>query len=809
MAETSVPMPKNGGLDFRIRTPSVAGAPLVPAMSSFPGLLAPPEPAVSSPSKTNELLQLSEALAELNPSLRQSGLSVVRKFATDAEQESKLAYSQMSPEDIGKINRMSQDEIVKNGILPSGALPSFYVNVQKLAAENEVNKKYQQFVLENYWPELSNPVSTKQIPEILGEARAKFFESWGNESAFGRLSGYSEAEKMDRQLANNAFQSRFAARQVKLDEESGIAGSRILFESLSPELPADVRASNIVGFLDGEYKRGNPKAAVNFINKSVQPYINRIANENPAQARQYLTFLEGLELPTGAKLGEVGFGDFQNMQRYVDQQEAEGSRKGVLDLATKKTSIQDLISLYFSEYSREVPPDSWSQATKREIADKIIETDYVPLYGKDGALSHFSLKEDRFIHGFVYDSVSQYFDKYKKDDVKADPQVMSDLSTLNQEGDVEGFLSLLEQAKTTDSLGNYESRFVKMGQDLKAGTAVFRMPSVSQSKANIRGAFRSYFTNDISLDKDYKDSLQSEINAKSTPLFNRTLRESLTEAQKAEENKGKPLDILVDEILPGIENKVIQELQQEANKKNSDFIRRQDKLKQIETKAQPEPGNGNDKMPGLPSAFGFSKGDDIAHGVGVPPLNYIQKMGDRVSWIQRHFEKVGITDVSALSPEDRKVYSGWLKIRKEEMEKIDVALGTQRSLLAKDLILKAFPRTKGGVADYAYSPDQLAERTARYWKVVELDGLSPEEILKGTTDEKIPLPLKDPMSPIRILTPHFRSTTELNTLFEQGKTSDGGMLEQVFEKLGIDPNNQAEVDQYMMEQRRLLYIRGR
>ena len=101
------------------------------------------------------------------------------------------------------------------------------------------------------------------------------------------------------------------------------------------------------------------------------------------------------------------------------------------------------------------------------------------------------------------------------------------------------------------------------------------------------------------------------------------------------------------------------------------------------------------------------------------------------------------------------------------------------------------------------------ERTSRYWKVVEMDGLSPEEIISGKTDEKIPLPLTDPVSSIRILTPHFRDTNELNNLVAIGKTSDNSVIEQMFLSLGIDPQNQAQVDQYLMDQRRLLYLRGR
>lgn len=807
MAETIVPMPRNG-LDFRIRQPSVAGTPMVPAPSSFPGLLPPPEPAAPAPPRTNELLQLSESLAELNPSLRQFGLSAVRKFAADAETDSKLAFAQLSPEQIAKVNRMSQDEIVKTGILPSGALPSFYVNVQKLAAENEVNQKYQQFILENYWQELSNPLSTKEIPEVLAEAQTKFFEGWGNESAFGRLSGKNEAERMDRQLANNAFQSRFSKRQERLEEESGIAGSRVLFESLNPELPPEARIGNIVGFLDGEYKRGNTKAADNFIKKSVQPYINRVTAENPDLARQYLTFLERVELPTGATLGEIGFANFQAMYRDVDSRQLTQSRRGVMDLQDKKVAIQDQVSLFFSEYSEAFKPDTWTPETKSDIKKKLLEMDLVAIPQDDGSLGNFSLVEDRHLHGYLSDVISKYYDDYKKDVVQPDQSVIQDLTALYQEGDTEGFMERYRMASSAGLLGNQEARMLKMGQDLQAGTALFRSQAVGSSKSNIRGAFTKYFANNATLDSDFLQTLQAETNAEVNPLFNRKLRQRYAEAKQLEENKNKPLPVLLDEILPALENEVIQDLQNKVESKNKEFITQQDKKKQQEEKAKG--GQTRDgSMPSLPSAFGFSKGDDIAHGESVLPLNYAQKLSDRISFIQANFEKIGLRDTSALSPEDQKVYSGWLKIRKEELEKLDTALGSQRILLAKDLILKAFPSTKGGLADKPYTPEQLMERTSRYWKVVEMDGLSPEEIISGKTDEKIPLPLTDPVSSIRILTPHFRDTNELNNLVAIGKTSDNSVIEQMFLSLGIDPQNQAQVDQYLMDQRRLLYLRGR
>lgn len=781
---------------------------MVAPQSAFPSLLAPPEPAVPLPPKTNELLQLSDSLAELNPALRQFGLSAVRKFAADAETDSKLAFAQLSPDQIAKVNRMSQDEIVKSGILPSGALPSFYVNVQRLAAENEVSQKYQQFVLENYWQELSNPLSTKQIPEVLAEAQTKFFEGWGSDSAFGRLSGKNEADRANAQLANNAFQSRFAKRQERLEEESGIAGSRVLFDSLNPELPPEARIGNIVGFLDGEYKRGNTKAADNFIKKSIQPYISRVTSENPELARQYVSFLERVQLPTGATLGEVGFANFQAMNREVEQAASTNSRRGVMELQDKKTAIRDQVSLFFSEYAETFKPDSWNPETKTDIKKKLLEMDYVAIPQKDGTLGNFSLVEDRHLHGYLSDVISDYYDNYKKDVVQADQAVIQDLNLLAQEGDADAYQERLRFAQSAGLLGSYEARMVKQGQELQAGTALFRSPSVSSSKANIRGAFTRYFSNNSQFDLDVIQTLQSETNAQINPLFNQRLRQRYAEVKNLEENKNKPLPILLDEILPSIENEVIKELQDSVQTKHKAFVTQQEKLKQQEEKAK-RSQTKDGRMPSLPSAFGFSKGDDVAHGESVLPLNYAQKLSDRISFIQANFEKIGLRDTSALSPEDQKVYSGWLKIRKDELEKLDTALGSQRILLAKDLILKAFPSTKGGLADKPYTPEQLMERTARYWKVVEMDGLSPEEILFGKTDEKIPLPLTDPVSSLRILTPHFRDSSELEKLVTEGKASDNGVLEQMFGVLGIDPQNQAQVDQYLMDQRRLLYLRGR
>jgi hypothetical protein len=783
---------------------------MVAPMAPFPSLLPPPEPAATAPAKTNDLLQLSESLAELNPSLRQFGLSAVRKFATDAEEDSKLAFAKMSPDQIAQINRMSQDEIVKNGLLPSGAMPSFYVNVQKLAAENEVNQKYQQFVLENYWQDLSNPLSTKNIPEILTEAQTKFFEGWGNDSAFGRLSGKNEADKVNRQLSNNAFQSRFAKRQERSDEESGVAGTRILFESLSPELPPNVRSENIVGFLDGEYKRGNTKAADLFIKRSVEPYISRTAVENPALARQYLTFLESVTLPTGASLGEIGFSDFQRLYRNIDQQELQESRAGVQNIQDQKSAIKDFTSLFFNEYSQEFNPENWSNDTKREIYNKILETDYIQIPGKDGQMTYFSLQENRHLQGYAFDVVSDYFNKYRDESIKADPEVLQMLDANFQEGDVDSFMANLELAKESGLLGKYESRYIKKGNDLMAGTTAIRSPSVVTSKSNIRSNFRNYFTNNNSLDEDFKSKLETDIVAQINTTYNQKLRTKLADLRKLEENKGKPLDIMLDEVIPQLETDTIQELQARADKENQAFIQRKEKQqKQAESQKAASSSVTEGGLPSLPGAFGFSKGDDVAHGADVVPLNELQKRGERLAWIQSNFEKVGLMDVSALSPEDQKVYSGWLKIREEELKALDSALGKQRILLAKDLIFKAFPRSNGGMADVPYKPEQLAERTTRYWKVVEMDGLSPEEVIEGKTDEKIPLPLADPLSPIKILTPHFRSTQELDLLVNEGKTSDNGKIEQMLAQLGIDPSNQSQVNQYLMEQRRMLYLRGR
>jgi hypothetical protein len=228
--ELIVPRKGNANLDLP-GVPRIQPMPLVqPSQFS-----APPQVEWTPPAKTNELMQVSEALADLNPQLKAFGTAYIRNEAVEDVFAKKLAQEDanlLSMEQARGINRKSLQEAIKLGyVKPEQTIP-YYTELQRVSAQREARSDYKKFVLtasDNrgmplYSDRLQNPLSSEDPYEILDEASSAWLQTYNNSSQIGTSSAKEEIIKINQELAEQNTKIRWENRKTRMEETLSQAG---------------------------------------------------------------------------------------------------------------------------------------------------------------------------------------------------------------------------------------------------------------------------------------------------------------------------------------------------------------------------------------------------------------------------------------------------------------------------------------------------------------------------------------------------------------------------------------------------------
>ena len=816
--ELIVPRKGNANLDLP-GVPRIQPMPLVqPSQFS-----APPQVEWTPPAKTNELMQVSEALADLNPQLKAFGTAYIRNEAVEDVFSKKLAQEDanlLSMEQARGVNRKSLQEAIKLGyVKPEQTIP-YYTELQRVSAQREARSDYKKFVLtasDNrgmplYSDRLQNPLSSEDPYEILDEASSAWLQTYNNSSQIGTSSAKEEIIKINQELAEQNTKIRWENRKTRMEETLSQAGQEIL---LDVNLNDRDKAEAIQGWLKQVSDANVPGAFNKWAEGSLQPYILRLAKVNPDKARLELNAYENIQTQTGAKLGGgANFGIFQGLYAKVDELEDREAKQNEAnrteDLQALSDRIVNVVYSSLDKYGGDVDQllDPQVQAEmEQELFSKPIsvgERSYMldeTSYGGQGRLA-----------------LTKQIQEFSRLEYRENPELISNLKIAIQEGDINRVEGIIGAVDANKGWGRtYTSSKPWALQELnklKEGSAIVNNPFVKDATQQIQKSLQTYLYGQAG-GKDTDDALiagqallQIGSDARITQDIQTAIKSKVEEVRKEDPNKTQGQ--IIQENIQTIASEVQKTLSEESLKK---FEQLQNNVKESEKVTQN--ALAKDEIP-TPDGFfaNLFKDREIYQGKSYESVAVLQNRYDKAIKKKLQLNSLGgnLQNLSALDNRALEELQLQREKLKSEGEKILPRLATDLIRGGYDGISE---RELTGVSRVfvRYDDKTIAKKQDEYFQLKRMLGYSPKELISGTTTEGLPIPL-NPQSPqysaIRNLTPHFESYNQLmeaindyNASFPESAKAES-YLGKLFKTFNIQ--NEDEEDSYVQQQVYLLKL---
>jgi hypothetical protein len=819
MAEEII-VPRRGNTNLELGgIPKIQAMPLVqPSQFS-----APPQVEWTAPARTNELMQVSEALADLNPQLKAFGTAYIRNDAVEDVFAKKMAQEDanlLSIEQARNINRKSIQEGIKEGWLKPEQLPQYYTELQRVSAQREARSDYRNFILTatdnngklKFIDRLQNGLSSEDPYAVLEEASNEWLNSYQNSSQIGRSSAKDEIIKINQEVADQTTKNRWENRRTRMEETLAQAGQDILMDV---NLNDRDKQEAVQGWLKQISDANVPGAFNKWAEGSLQPYILRLAKVNPDKARTELNAYENIQTQTGAKLGGGGnFATFQSLYAKIDDFEDKESKNNELNRAKDEQALSDRIVnvVYntFDKYGGDVDSllDPKIQAEmEQELFSNPIEA----------GERKFLLDETPYT-GKARKELAKQVQDLVRLEYREDPELLSSLKIAIQEGDSERVEGIIGAVDANKGWGRtYTSSKPWALQELnkiKEGSAIVNNPFVKDATQQIQKSLQTYLYGQAG-GKDTDDALiagqallQIGSDARITQDIQTAIKSKVEEVRKEDPNKTQGQ--IIQENIQTIASEVQKTLSQEAFKK---FEQLQNNVKESATI---ETGIRENEFP-TPDGFigSMFKETDSYQGQRMESIPVLQNRFNKALKRKLQLVDAGLSENNPALPD---LMRRNIAEYTEQRNRLSREANNILPRLAKDIVLGGYTgyatregaNFVGGQTFIKYDDATLAKKGQEYFQLKGLIGYTPKEVANGKTIEGLPLPL-DPKMPeynkFRNLTTHFQGSQELDQAIQeyaQSTSKESTLLGRMFKSLQLQGDD--EEDSYVQQQAYLLKL---
>lgn len=779
-----------------------------------------PQVEYTPPARTNELMQVSEALSDLNPQLKAFGTAFVRDEAVNQKLQEQIALEDTNISSLEKaraIGISDLKELTKAGEIKPEQLPQYYTSLQKFSGERVAKSDYYNYLMSatdpttgqlKYASRLQDGNSTEDVNDILNEATENWLNSNASSSAIFNNSARETINKLNMSIAERSVNTRWSDRQTKMKETLVVEGQNLLTDN---EFNPENWEQKTQDWLSRT--KYVPGAVNDWVKNSLVPYAERMAMENPDGARALLAKYENLKTGTGAKIGGgENFDSFQRAHSRISQMELGQSRKNEVDRSQKLYAIQDHINKVLTtaiernngDPSILLNDDIFNHFSQDIIGSNVeIET--------DGG-QKFRLDENSALVGTARIMLDKQRQDLLKGNNRENRELISRFRLELAKGNVEEADTIYSVITSTSGWENTgQNSQASAFQDLtkaKNGTGLYNNASVKEAVNNITSFVEGQITSGDSNNKNLATQVMMETASKDL------ISKQIVDELKAgfEEAKKEKQDLnefqYIKENLNGISLKV-------RDKVVKDSL---DKVKRLENNLEKTSSNleAQANKSNFPSINWFAEmGAPKAYyqGQALPSPDVLEK---------RHLAsiKLGLQlkdanwseDNPNLTALEKRQIIEYKKYRENFVRNADKSL----ELLAKDVqtggYYKVGAMSEGiSLGSYfsRYSDDELKNKTFDYWRIKNMRGYSPEEITSGKTREGLSIPFESKLQDgsgitgdaIRNLSLHFQSLGQLNQALQEPNKET---LKGVFKRFGIIGD--AEEDAYIRQQTYLLEL---
>jgi hypothetical protein len=811
--ETIVPR-KDVNLNLFNGTPNLDGV-SVPRTGQFAGIGSiDPVPQVewTPPARSNSLLQISDALGDLNPQLKAFGTAFVRDQSVQQKLQEEMAQNDANIIEFDNARMVGLSEIkdlVANGDIKAEQTPQYYTSLQKFSGERVARSDFYNYVMSSkdsttgqlkYANRLNDGNSTEDVWDVLNEARDEWLSTFADKSAIFRNSASEAINKMSVGIAERAVNSRWDDRKVKMTETLVSEGQSLLTENENEGVDWEKNTQEWLS-----RTKYVPGAVTIWARDSLSPYVMRMAQENPDGARSLLMKYENLRTTTGAKLG--GGANFETFQRaYATISEIEKRQESKNSRTEKLWAISDHISNEIAKKMDELGGDS-----SKLLDNSVVEDIRSKVYGKDVVIqtengSSFRLDENSGLYG----KTREMFDKAISDSIRSSGRENKELIAKFRLYMAEGDLEKAEQLHSAISdIGGWELNGKNSSaqatidlRNAKNGIGIYNDKGVKESVETIH----SFISQAVGAGKDGSpEAMQAVMDVASKDSIRKMLvdelKVSVDEAKKEnpDANEFEAVRLNLSQKSIKVRDQLVKLAEDKVKKLENNVEKTQKQFQQAEN--APEPSLGMFSM--------FSEKTQLYQGKSLPSPNTIEKLYQAQVKNSLKLKKAQMSvDSPNLTALDRRAIEDMQAYRAKTNQMADQVL----ELVAKDLQQGGYyssGASSEGVPLFGsspvfkkYSQDELVTKTEDYWRVKNIRGYNPEEIAKGVTREGITIPFEQRGDYIRNFALHFQSKQQFKEAVDQFKVTKSGVLDGIFKRYGLSTDQ--EQDSYLIQQGYLL-----
>lgn len=821
MAEETIVPRRNQNYNLFNGTPNIEGValPRTGQLAGVGGVDMPSQVEWTPPARTNELLQVSDALADLNPQLRAFSTSFIRSQSMDQKLAEQLAQEDANVSALDKARSVGiadLKDLMASGDVKPEQLPQYYTSLQKFSGERVAKADFYNFLMSakdesgqpKYSQRLLDGNSTEDVNDVLNEATEAWLQSNASKSAIFNNSAREAINKMNVGIAEKSVSGRWEDRQKKMTETLIVEGQNLLTEN---ELNPEAWEQKTQDWL--ARTRYVPGAVTMWARDSLVPYVERMAQENPDGARALLAKYENLRTGTGAKLGGgANFESFQRAYTAIGRIEDGLGNKNEADRNKKLYAISDHISKVLTdavERNNGDPSILLNSDIAKHFRSQVIGSDVV-ITTEDGV--QFRLDENNSLVG----KAREMFEKNRNDLLRGNERENKELIARFRmnlaQGNVEeadNMYSVITSLSgwSTTGTNSQASAFQDLNK-AKSGAGLYNNTSVKEAVNTISAFVEGQITGGETENKNL--AIQVMMETASKDLIGQQIVQELKAGYELAKKDNPELNEFqyIKENINGITLKV-------REKVTKDSL---EKVKRLENNIEKTIANTELKAKDaeLPSLNWFAQAGAkkvMYQGQIMPSPDVLEK---------RHLAslKLGLQLKNAnwdennpnLTALERRSIAEYKKYRADFVKNADKSL----ELLAKDIQTGGYYRT-GAMSEGTslgsffsrYSKDELVQKGLDYWRIKNMRGYSPEEISSGRTREGLAIPFDSKLEDgtgvtgdaIRNLTLHFQSSAQLEQAL---KEPNQDTLKGIYKRFGI--TGDAEEDAYIRQQTYLLEL---
>lgn len=802
--ETIVPTRGNLQTDLGGNTPNIGGFQFVqPSQFS-----APPQVEWTAPSRSNELLQVSEALADLNPQLRGFGTTFTRYEALQEDLQKKLAETDaqiLSIDNAREINRKGVNELIANGTLKAEQTPAYYTNLQRFVAERVAKTDFPSFVLNatnqatgqpKYVDRLNDWNSTEDPNQILQEAIRDWVGQNPNSSQIYTDASYKEANRQSERLAESAVTSRWNGRKAQMEETLSQEGQDILTETeLNNEDPQPKMQAwlNKTKYVPGAFKK--------WAENSLQPFVLRMAMDNPDGARNLLAKYENIQTETGARLGAgSNFGVFQSTHARIDQIEKSQEKNNELSREAMLQATGDYINNQIIRVVDEAGGNT------NVLLDNNVKQKLISSIGKNALIQmsdnkSFRMDENSALYGTARNMLERSIEATMKTGNNSDLRMIADFKMAIKDNP-ERAEQLFEAIDTTQGWGfgeNSRAKASAMLEEMRSGIGLMKSKPIMTAVDKV-----SKYISQLAVDKGDPIGPEAITQVANPSILSQEIIDELRpEIEKAKKENPKLTDseIINDKIgdvAVKVQEKALKRVNEQKFKLENNLDKTENKIKQNENAVE------------VPLGTFFEMGDGY-QGQSLSKVSTLENKFNYMVKLGLKLKDAGI-DINSpnLTASDKRTLASHEKYRQNIFERADKIL----PLLAKDIITGEFPLTDSSKKEKTYikyGVKDLERKQDEYWRLKSMRGFKSEEIASGRTSEGLVIPAFTQNTPnpigerVRNYATHFESLPELDKLIAEYQSGNkDNNLGRIFKAYNLTTD--ADQDSYVQQQVYLLKV---